>query len=188
MRIFSALRKSASDLVTKKFWYIIVAVILLVGFLIFRSATMVLVLIALTILSKLVETFLPRSVNFDLSLFTLVVLQQAYGFPTAFTVAVAAYLIGTFVKGKFTHHVAGENLVFPPIGFLVAGLIFSVLNFDIFTAGIITTVMYAVLMTILYGLAYRFPIFDMTIFLVTILPFNYFIFLNFTNPVLQLLA
>lgn len=188
MEVFSALRKSATDLVAKRFWYIIAAVIILAGFLIFRNATVVLVLIVLTILSKVVETFLPRSVNFDLSLFTLVVLQQAYGFSAAFTVAVVAYLIGTFVKGKFTHHVAGENLILPPVGFLIVGLIISALSFDLFTTGIIAAILFASLMTILYGLLYRFPIFDMTLYLVTILPFNYFVFLNFANPVLQLLA
>src|SRR3989304_944536 len=151
MEIFSALRKSATDFVKKHFWYTFLALILLAGFLVLGNAIVILALIVLTVISKIVEVFLPRAADFDLSLFTLVVLQQAYGFSLAFVITLISFFIGLAFKGKLQHRMAGENLIFPPIGFLVAGLLISFLNFDLFTTGMIAVLAYASLMVLLYG-------------------------------------
>ena len=145
-------------------------------------------LVILTILSKQVEIFLPRSAIFDLSLFTLVVLQHAYGLPTGLVVTTISYLIGTLIKGKFTGHVAGETLVLPPIGFLITSLVISTFSFDIFTTGLIATGIYAGMMTIAFGILYGFPILDILIYLATIIPFNYFMFSTFGPQILRLLT
>ena len=188
MGIFSGTKSALANFTVKRFWLILVALILIASFLAFRNVTIVLLLIGLSIISKLVEIFLPRAVIFDLSFFTLIVLQFAYGSSFALAVAITAYLIGTLVKSKFTHHVAGESLILPPLGYLIVSFIISIFYFDIFTTGMIALAIYASLMTISYGILYRFPIFDMIIYLVTIIPFNYFVFLNFAEPVLSLLA
>jgi hypothetical protein len=169
-------------------FFVVLAIVILAVFGLLRAAFAVLILIAGIVISKIAEIPLPRSVNFDLTLFVLVVLQQAYGLPIAFAISIVSFFAGTILKGKYSSHIAGETFIFPPIGYLLTGILLIFLPFDIFTTGIIATIFYAALMMVFFGIMYGFPLFDMIVFLVTILPFNYWVFRYFGSVVLGLLV
>jgi hypothetical protein len=153
-----------------------------------RSIIVVLILVVSVIILKVVEAFLPRSVNIDLTLFVLIVLQKVYNLPLALTISIVSFLVGIIVRASFTSRMSMENLIFPPIGYIFVAFLISFLQFEFFITGMVAAVFYATSMTILFGLAYGFPIFDIIVFWITILPFNYWVFKTFGEIVLSSLS
>ena len=183
-------RNVASFFLKKKNLYLTIAISVVLFAILFsqiRSAILVLLLIIVTVAMKFFESYLPRGVNVDPSLFVLIVLMKAYSLPLALAVTIASFLIGIIVKGFATSRMSGENIIFPPIGYIAVAFFISFFQLNVFMTGMVAVVFYSALMTLLFGLAYGFPIFDIFIFWVTIVPFNYWLFASFGQVVLNLL-
>jgi len=161
-------RNVASFFLKKKNLYLTIAISVVLFAILFsqiRSAILVLLLIIVTVAMKFFESYLPRGVNVDPS----------------------SFLIGIIVKGFATSRMSGENIIFPPIGYIAVAFFISFFQLNVFMTGMVAVVFYSALMTLLFGLAYGFPIFDIFIFWVTIVPFNYWLFASFGQVVLNLL-
>jgi len=184
-------RNLPSFFLKKKNFYATIAVAVVLIAILFsqiRSAVLILLLIGSTVALKFLESYLPRGVNIDPSLFVLVVLSKAYNIPLALGVTIASFLIGIIVRGFLTSRMSGENLIFPPLGYIAVAFFISFFQLNAFATGIIAVVFYSILMTIMFGLAYGFPIFDILLFWITIVPFNYWLFASFGQTVLSLLG
>jgi hypothetical protein len=152
-----------------------------------RSIAALLALVAGATLSKLPQAIFPVVVVLDLIMFLLVVATMAYGPFIGISLALIAYYVGTILRAQFSN-VASETYAGPPMGIVISGILCSFLPFGVVATGMTTVVFYSIIMLIFYRQIYPGNIMNELTFLVTILPFNYWLFTSFGERMLAMLG
>jgi len=187
MKIFGGLKKYTPLFLKKRTLALIIFVVfLMISLFAFRNIFFITLLVVLTAVSKLPE-IIWRTINFDMSLFVLVVLGTVYNLPFALIVSLGAFYLALLIKTLIARHMAPEKIIVPPLGYVIIGLLVLPLGYNIFITGMIAAVIYMVIMIAVYSLIYGFQIFDNTIYVVTTLAFNYFLFSSFAPFALAML-
>jgi hypothetical protein len=179
--------KRYMPILNKKSMLLIMAAILLaISVVAFKNIFFIALLIVLAVFSKLPE-IAYRSINTDMTMFVLVVLGTAYGVPFGLFIALAGFYAALTLKTLVAKHMAPEKLVVPPLGYLIAGTLAMSMGYDVFVTGIMAVAIYASIMVVAYGLIYGFQMFDVAVYISTIIAFNYFLFSNFAPLVVAVL-
>lgn len=146
----------------------------------------VLIFIAIASVSKILQDWIPFVVGFDLVLFVTVLSGAAYDWRAALIVGPVSSLIGSSLRRVTSQQF--DTLIFPAIGYgLIAAMIPYLPATNIFWLGIVCTLVYVVIMNIVFAY-FRPDLFNHITFTVTSLLFNYWLFKNFAEPVFSLIS
>ncbi len=146
----------------------------------------ILIFIALASASKMIQDWIPFVVGFDLVMFVMVLSGAAYDWRAALVVGPVSSLIGSSLRRMTSQQF--DTIVFPAISYgIVAAIMPFLPPMSIFWLGMVCTIIYVVLQNIVF--AYLRPdLFNHITFTVTALLFNYWLFKNFAEPVMSVIA
>jgi len=165
----------------------LVAVVISLAFYKYVLPVYVLLLfIVVASLSKLVQDFIPFVVGFDLVLFVTVLSGVAYGWTAALVAGTASSLVGSSIRRVSSQQF--DTIFFPALGYAIIAAVLPYIPYaDVFWLGMICTFIYVGMMELVF--AYLRPdIFNHITFGVTAVLFNYWLFKNFAQPILSLIA
>lgn len=146
----------------------------------------IVIFIALASVSKIVQDYIPFVIGFDIVLFVTVLAGEAYGWRAALVVGPISSIIGSSLRRISSQQF--DTIVFPAIGYgLIAAAIPYIPPLGIFWIGIVCTVIYVIIMNIVFAY-FRPDIFNHITFTATSLLFNYWLFKNFAEPVYSLIV
>ncbi len=149
-----------------------------------RGVILAIVFIILAALSKLIQKLFPFVVGLDMCLFFTVLFSAAYHPFAGIAVGVVSSALGSIMRGQYDM----EKVVYPLFGYFAVGLVLIIFQgTSIFYTGMIMTLIYAIMMSVIFWfrLAHLFQ--TITFFTTTIL-FNYWLFSNYATYFLKLMG
>jgi|GEM_PF-2030527 len=149
-----------------------------------RGTILAILLIVVAALSKLTQKLIPFVVGLDLCLFFTVLFSIAYHPIAGIIVGVFSSALGSVMRGQYDM----DKVIVPLSGYIVVGLLLNVVPItSALTTGMIMTLVYSIMMSIIFGITMHFSIHTIT-FLATSLGFNYWLFSNYATFFLKLMG
>ena len=133
--------------------------------------------------SKLIQEFFPFVVGFDLVLFVTVLSTMHYGW----VIGALVGCVSSFVGSMYRIRQQMDTAIIPLIGYVLVALIIPhILFLDLFVLGVVSAIIYAVIMSLLF-LHLRADIFNTATFAITTIVFNWWLFNNVAPFVVALM-
>lgn len=133
--------------------------------------------------SKLIQEFFPFVVGFDLVLFVTVLSTMHYGWVVGALVGCTSSFVGSMYRIRQQM----DTAILPLIGYVIVALIIPHIMFlDLFGLGVVSAIIYAVIMSLLF-LHLRADIFNTATFAITTIAFNWWLFSNVAPFVVALM-
>ena len=133
--------------------------------------------------SKLIQEFFPFVVGFDLVLFVTVLSTMHYGWVIGALIGCTSSFIGSMYRIRQQI----DTAIMPLIGYVVVALIIPHIMFlDLFVLGLLSAIIYAVIMSLLF-LHLRADIFNTATFAITTIAFNWWLFSNVAPFIVSLM-
>lgn len=149
-----------------------------------RGTILAIIIIFIAALSKLTQKLIPFVVGFDLCLFFTVLFAVAYHPLAGIIVGVLSSALGSIMRGQYDM----DKVIVPLLGYITVGaLLMAIPATNIIYTGMLMTVIYSVMMSVIFWFIMHCVSSTMT-FLITSLAFNYWLFSNYATFFLKLMG